>query len=210
MQRPDHWLEGRRWALHDTRLPIRSLMIIGTVLALLVLRPPELSYACSCAPSSPLEARDHADAVIAGRVAAVTEPVAVPQFMGRFPFIRFAPDPDAPIVLTVAVDTVWKGPDAPRVRVLSANPATSQCGVYVTPGASYVIYALQDGPTLRREICQRFIERAQAGDDLIQLGPGAPPSAQAHAPVAARNGWLFAGIFALVLLGILLSTEHHA
>lgn len=151
-------------------------------LGLMTLARPASGYACSCAPVAPLDARDYAEAVLSGRVTAVAEPWPLPRLGPEFPFVWLAPDPDAPIVLTVAVDTVWKGPEEAVIRVLSDNPATSQCGVHVIPGTDYVIYAMRDGETLRREICQRFVERPQAGDDLAQLGPGVALAAQPDAP----------------------------
>lgn len=161
-------------------------------LALMALVRPVPGYACSCAPVAPLDARDYADAVLSGHVTAVAEPWPLPRLGPEFPFVRLAPDPEAPIVLTVAVDTVWKGPEEAVVRVLSDNPATSQCGVSVTPGTDYVIYAMRDGETLRREICQRFVERPQAGDDLAQLGPGVVPAVQPNAPWPQYPVWLLA------------------
>lgn len=169
-------------------------------LALMALARPAPGYACSCAPVAPLDARDHADAVLSGRVTAVAEPWPLPRLGPEFPLVWLAPDPDAPIVLTVAVDRVWKGPEKAVARVLSDNPATSQCGVYVTPGMNYVIYAMRDGETLHREICQRFVERPQAGDDLAQLGPGVVLAAQPDAPWPQTPVWLLAlGLVTLTL-----------
>jgi hypothetical protein len=62
----------------------------------------------------------------------------------------------------------------------------------VTPGTAYVIYAMRDGETLRREICQRFVECPQAGDDLAQLGPGVAPAAQADVSRPQYPVWLLA------------------
>ncbi len=184
-------------------LGLRLLIVVGATLMLL-LQQPTPGYACSCATVAPREARDRADAVLAGRVTAIAEPVSLPQLINRFPFIHFAPGPNVPLIVTIAVDTVWKGPDAAQLQVLTANPATSQCEVYITVGARYIIYAQQDGTMLRREACQRIVERPQAGADIAQLGPGALPAA--HEPLQSPSGisWLFAGLLVVSLVMLLL------
>jgi hypothetical protein len=178
-----------------------GLIIVVALVALGVSRPTP-SYACTCEYVAPLDARDRADAVLAGRVVAVDEPAAWPRLSGSFPFLSFAANPGEPIVVTLAVDTVWKGAPQEQVDVISQNPATDQCGTYFIPGDPYLVYAMDAGERLRREFCQRVVQLPAAADDLALLGPGAAPPQSAPAP-ARYKAWLLAALV-VTLLGIVL------
>lgn len=178
------------------RLLISLLVLFA--LAALGLSWPTPSYACSCEYVAPLDARDRADAVLAGRVVSVAEPTAWPRLGSAFPYLYFAAEPGEPIIVTLAVDTVWKGSPPSQVEVIAQNPETDMCGTYFVPGDSYLVYAMDAGERLRREFCQGVVQLPAAADDLAQLGPGvALPQA---APAPARNEiWLLA---ALVIAGL--------
>lgn len=45
------------------------------------------------------------------------------------------------IVVTIAINTVWKGAPQGQVDVIAQNPATDMCGTYFVPGKSYLLYA---------------------------------------------------------------------
>lgn len=177
-----------------------ALVLLVAILSTLFFSTPTPSAACSCEYVAPLDARDRADAVLSGRVRSVAEPVAWPRLDSTFPFVRFAPEPDAPIVVGVEVAVVWKGQIPGGVEVLSQNPATDMCGSYFTPGDAYLFYAMREGDGLRRAFCQRLVPLAQAGDDLAQLGPGAAPVPQAQVTATGRDWWLLGGLLLSLLL----------
>lgn len=176
-------------------------LLVVFALAVLTLSQPTPSYACSCAYVAPLDARDRADAVLAGRVVSVAEPPAWPRFGDYFPYLYFAAEPGEPIVVTLAVDTVWKGVPQGQVELIAQNPATDMCGTYFIPGDAYLVYAMDAGERLRREFCQRVVQLPAAADDLAQLGPGVVPPPAALTP-ARNTSWLLA---ALVIVGLSLA-----
>lgn len=181
-----------------------ALVFVAALLAASLLLPPTSVSACTCEYVTPLDALAHADAIVAGRVVSVAEPPAWPRLGDQFPFLCFAPNPGEPIVVTLAVDTVWKGPAQAQVDIVSQNPATDMCGAYFPVGAAYVIYAMRDGEGLRREFCQRLVDMRLAGDDLAQLGPGAVPAQPAQAVAARPGAWPLPGVLILVVLVSLL------
>lgn len=184
------------------RVPVRLALLVVLFLALYVGTPAPVS-ACTCAQVAPLDALAHADAVVAGRVVAIDEPPAWPRLGPYFPYLYFAPDPGEPIVVTVAVDTVWKGPPQAQVKVISQHPAIEMCAASFNQGAAYLIYAMRDGDSLRRELCQRTLDLPQAGGDLAQLGPGVVPAQPAQVPPAGGAVWLLPGVITLGVLTML-------
>jgi hypothetical protein len=136
-------------------------------------------------------------------VVAIDGPPAWPRLGSYFPYLFFAPDPGELIVVTVAVDTVWKGQPQAQVKVISQHPATDMCAAYFSQGGAYLIYAMRDGENLRRELCQRTLDLPEAGDDLAQLGPGVAP-AQPAPPPAQTQALLLPGVVILVVVSILL------
>lgn len=180
-----------------------SVAVLVALIAALVLARPAPVSACSCAYVAPLDALAHADAVVAGRVVSVAEPPAWPRLGDQFPFLYFAPTPGEPIVVTLAVDTVWKGPPEAQITVISQHPATEQCATYFPVGGAFLIYAMRDGTSLRRELCQRVVELRLAADDLAQLGPGVAPAQPAQAPAPRPAAWLLPGVLLLGLLVVL-------
>ena len=195
-----------RWTAWASQRVHRRLYVtvLFTLLGALALARPAPVSACSCAYVAPLDALAHADAVVAGRVVLVTEPPAWPRLGDRFPFLYFAPNPGEPIVVTLAVDTVWKGPPQAQLTVISQHPVTDQCATYFPPGGEFLIYAMRDGDNLRRAFCQRVVDLRLAADDLAQLGPGVAPAQPAQAPAARPAAWLLPSVLLLTLLVLLL------
>lgn len=185
-------------------------MLVVLLVAVVLARPVPAS-ACSCEYVAPLDALARADAVVAGRVVSVAEPPAWPRLGDQFPFVYFAPTPGEPLakparsafVVTLAVDTVWKGPPQAQVTVISQHPATEQCATYFPVGGAFLIYAMRDGDSLRRAFCQRVVDLRLAADDLAQLGPGVAPAQPAPAPGARPVVWLIPGLLLLGLLVVL-------
>lgn len=177
-------------------------VLIALITAFVLIRPAPAS-ACTCEYVAPLDALTRADAVVAGRVVSVAEPPAWPHLGDRFPFVYFAPTPGEPILVTLAVDTVWKGPPQVQVTVISQHPATEQCATYFPVGGAFLIYAMRDGDSLRRAFCQRVVDLRLAADDLAQLGPGVAPAQPAPAPAARPVPWLLPGLLLLGLLVVL-------
>jgi hypothetical protein len=141
--------------------------------------------------------------VVAGRVVSVAEPPAWPRLGDRFPFVYFAPTAGEPIVVTLAVDTVWKGPPQAQITVISQHPATDMCAAHFPPGGAFLIYAMRDGDSLRRAFCQRVVDLRLAADDLAQLGPGVAPAHPAQAPAARPVVWLLPSLLLIGLLVLL-------
>jgi len=173
----------------------RFLIGLLVVLALVVIgvSQPATSYACTCEYVEPLDARGRADAVLAGRVVSVAEPPAWPRFSSSFPFLSFAAEPGEPIMVTLAVDRVWKGVPQGQVEVIAQNPESDMCGTYFVPSDAYLVYAMDAGERLRREFCQRVVQLPAAADDLAQLGPRVVPPPAAPAP-ARNTSWGMATI----------------
>jgi hypothetical protein len=177
-------------------------MLVALITAVVLIRPAPAS-ACTCEYVAPLDAFARADAVVAGRVVSVAEPPAWPRLGDQFPFLSFAPTPGEPIVVTLAVDTVWKGPPQAQVTVISQHPATDMCATHFPPGGAFLIYAMRDGEGLRREFCQRVVDLRLAADDLAQLGQGVAPAQPAQAPAPRPVVWLLPGLLLLGLLVVL-------
>lgn len=198
-------MSARQTAWSDQRAHWRVSVpvLIALITAFVLIRPAPVA-ACTCEYVAPLDALAHADAVVAGRVVSVAEPPAWPRLGDQFPFLYFAPTPGEPIVVTLAVDTVWKGPPEAQITVISQHPATEQCATHFPIGSGFLIYAMRDGDSLRREFCQRVVDLRLAADDLVQLGPGLAPAPPAHVPDPRPVPWLLPGVFVLTLLAVLL------
>lgn len=197
-------MSARRTAWTSRHLPWRlSPATLVVLLVALVLARPAPASACTCEYVAPLDALARADAVVAGQVVSVAEPPAWPRLGDQFPFLYFAPTPGEPIVVTLAVDTVWKGPPQAQITVISQHPATEQCATYFPIGSGFLIYAMRDGDSLRRAFCQRVVDLRLAADDLAQLGPGVAPAQPAHVPAARPMAWLLPGLLLLGLLVVL-------
>lgn len=190
------------WSDQHGRWRVSVPVLVALITAFVLIRPAPAS-ACTCAYVAPLDALARADAVVAGRVVSVAEPPAWPRLGDQFPFLYFTPTPGEPIVVTLAVDTVWKGPPQAQIIVISQHPATDMCAAHFLPGDAFLIYAIRDGESLRREFCQRVVDLRLAADDLAQLGPGVAPAQPAHVPAARPVAWLLPGLLLLGLLVLL-------
>lgn len=197
-------MSARRTAWSDQRAHwhVSVPVLIALITAFVLIRPAPAS-ACTCEYVAPLDALARADAVVAGRVVSVAEPPAWPRLGDQFPFLYFTPTPGEPIVVTLAVDTVWKGPPEAHITVISQHPATEQCATYFPIGSRFLIYAMRNGESLRREFCQRVVDLRLAADDLAQLGPGVAPAQPGHVPDARPVPWLLPGLLLLGLLVVL-------
>ena len=183
------------------------MLALSVSLLLATFGKPTPAYACSCAVEPLPAVIGRADAAILGTITEVERPPSWPRFSPSFPFVTLAPDPGAPEVWTVAVDRVWKGQVGATVQVRSDTPATSMCAPYVSSGTSYLIYAMQDGEGLQRQICQRLVEQAQAADDLAQLGPGALPLPGAAAADVRGSPWPFIAVALLLLAALFILAQ---
>ena len=76
---------------------------------------------------------------------------------------------------TFRVHTVWKGPEASRVRV-STGGGDGDCGYHFIAGIEYLVFAHRGASdSLQTSICSRTKQASgEAVDDLKALGPGAP------------------------------------
>ncbi len=123
------------------------------------------AYACSCMqPLSPDEELPNYDAVFSGKVTGIEE--------------RISNDPvfsSADLVLvTLDVDTVWKGEKKDTMTVKTAQSSAS-CGFYFEENREYIVYASQyDDEYLEVSLCSRTGLLSDAIEDLQELGPGIP------------------------------------
>lgn len=190
------------WSDQHGRWRVSVPVLVALIMAFVLIRPAPAS-ACTCEYVAPLDALTRADAVVAGRVVSVAEPPAWPHLGDRFPFVYFAPTPGEPILVTLAVDTVWKGLPEAQITVISQHPATDMCAAHFPIGSKFLIYAMRDGDSLRRAFCQRVVDLRLAADDLAQLGPGVAPAQPAQAPAPRPVVWLLPGLLLIGLLVVL-------
>jgi hypothetical protein len=131
------------------------VVMIGLSMGLLGLQG--LALACTCAqPASVQEGLKQADAVFLGLVE------------------RFELKGSGRLA-TFRVHTVWKGPEASRVRV-STGGGDGDCGYHFIVGVKYLVFARHGHwNTLQTNICTRTKQASgEAVDDLKALGPGTP------------------------------------
>lgn len=141
-------------------------------------------HACSCLqPLHPEEALRQADAVFAGEVLDFrkADPGEREIYSDRYE-------------AAFRVTAVWKGPDADRIKVLTADPSQEMCGYRFEPGVRYLVYAYERPGELVTGLCTRTAVLDTADYDLAELGEGTPP------PSARRNAWLMRGgtVFAIL------------
>ena len=139
---------------------IRWTLMLSVVIGIGITLWPRPCYACSCIPQRPVqEALQDAAAVFSGRVVAVN----VDGMAGGFK-------------VTVAVSTVWKGPQYQQIT-LSTNGGSASCGYEFTVGREYLIFAHDDGvEQFATSSCSNTKMLTAAAEDLAALGPGAAPT----------------------------------
>jgi hypothetical protein len=74
----------------------------------------------------------------------------------------------------VAVGEIWKGAVGRNVPVL-VSAASSDCGVDLAVGESYLVYAYERARVLSVDACARVTPLSDASVDQQQLGPGRRP-----------------------------------
>ena len=135
----------------------RLVFVVGIVLTAGLLALHSVALACTCAqPASVQEGLSQSDAVFLGLVE------------------RFELKGSGRLA-TFRVHTVWKGPEASRVRV-STGGGDGDCGYHFIVGVKYLVFARQGAwNTLQTNICTRTKQASgEAVDDLKALGPGTP------------------------------------
>ena len=115
------------------------------------------AFACSCAPPPPPgEARDQADAVLAGTVLEITTETQPGLPVGRR-------------TVRLQIEKIWKGQDCGELT-LTTGLGDADCGYGFEVGKSYLIYAFQENGGLATNICTRTAKVDQAAEDLAVLG----------------------------------------
>ena len=135
----------------------RTVLVLAIPVIAGILGLPHGALACTCAqPASVQEGLKQADAVFLGLVE------------------RFELKGSGRLA-TFRVHTVWKGPEASRVRV-STGGGDGDCGYHFIVGVKYLVFARQDAwNTLQTNICTLTKQASgEAVDDLKALGPGTP------------------------------------
>ena len=123
------------------------------------------AYACSCMqPLSPDEELPNYDAVFSGKVTGMEETISNDQVFSSADSI----------LVTLDVDTVWKGEKKDTMTVKTAQSSAS-CGFYFEEEREYIVYASQyDDEYLEVSLCSRTGLLSDAIEDLQELGPGIP------------------------------------
>jgi hypothetical protein len=122
------------------------------------------AHGCSCAePPPPKEALQLANAVFVGRVIET-----------RAATIDFGGEDVRGVVVTVAVDRLWKGPHKRTIKIVTGR-GHGDCGFNFRTGQDYLVYAYDywNGADheLRTDICTRTHElRDREEAEIIQLG----------------------------------------
>jgi hypothetical protein len=158
---------------------------VRTALLLMALLLARAAWPCSCnAPPPPAKALARAGAVFSGTVVKAER---VSNDGKRSDFDAAAlkrieeeirqqkPIPDDRFEVTFAVESAWKGVDAPTVVLTSALPICCICLIAFEKGQQWLIYADRgsDGSGLSTGHCSRSTDLKQAQADLKALGkPG--------------------------------------
>ena len=117
-------------------------------------------------PLSPDEELPNYDAVFSGKVTDIEE---------TNPDDQMFSSADS-ILVTLDVDTVWKGDKQETITVKTAQSSAS-CGFYFENNQEYIVYAAQyngeeEGDQLEVSLCSRTNLLSNATEDLQELGPG--------------------------------------
>jgi hypothetical protein len=161
---------------HNTELvpmssrPLAALAsIVLAVLGFVFLLPPDCAYACSCAmpPGSQKERAEQAlsdsDAVFSGEV------VEIDKSPPPDKEVRFNPDYGKPVIVTLRVSDVWKGPEQETLEV-NTRIFGAGCGYPFKEGQEYLVYAPEGKRGLTVGLCSETKELSKAGADLALLG----------------------------------------
>ncbi len=147
----------------------RLLSALGLALSFLVLSPTQ-AFACSCVLSTTEEHVDRADVVVRGTIEDST--------------------PTDPVTYTVSVAETYEGDATGTLEVLSTASGAS-CGLEnVRLGASYVVFAEDDGGRLWASLCGGTAPATPAllAEVEAATGPGAATPAPSGVPTAAPAG----------------------
>ena len=143
--------------------PGRPLILLVLLFGFWLSLPPKWSCACSCAePGPPLEEREKAAVVFRGEVVSVRE----------FPILFGTWGSRDPTTIKFKVQTAWKGVAYPTRYVTTARSGSS-CGYPFVAGTEYVVYSRLGWQV---SLCSRTRPLAEAAQDMVDLGPGTPPS----------------------------------
>jgi hypothetical protein len=166
----------------------RSLLVVVTLFAALLVLPTSKAWACSCAGLSVPEAVSRADTVVtAGVVSAHGESKWSPEGAARY---------------ELAVRSVYKG-TATTTTWVADDPGS--CGLVLQPGREYVVFIDHRDGELVSSDCAGNTQAASGTVAQVEQQTG-PPTA---APVGATGGpgentWLwpvFGGMALALLLG---------
>ncbi len=159
----------------------------------LVLFAPSIANACSCIPPEPpLEAKERAAAVFAGRVESIEQSDWLMQGGAD------------PVIVRMTVSDVWKGPENQNVTIRTARDSAA-CGYSFEEGKAYLVYAHESDNGLATGICERTALLSDAEEDVKELGEAIEP-ASSEEPISARGKeeYLAVSILVLVIAGAFL------
>ncbi|MBX5445564.1 hypothetical protein [Sphaerobacter sp.] len=150
-----------------------GLLVVAVAVAVVAMLPMR-ALACSCIAMTTEERLERADVVFVGRVERVERPIGKVFGSAR---------------VTLAAETVWKGPLQTHFDVEGGN-GVGDCTVAFEVGERYVVFATGDpGNVLYTSVCDGT-RRLTGAADLAALGPGTPVAPDARViPVNPTAPW---------------------
>jgi hypothetical protein len=152
--------------------PVKGLLAMALVFAVLALAPVCPAYACSCIPPAPpLDSLAEAAAVFQGEVVEVGALEAEGGVVNTADMVQ----------VTFKVNQVWKG-DIAETTTLTTAGSSASCGVEFQSGQTYVVYAHMLEGQLNASLCSRTAPVDLAAEDLEALGEGTVPGPSVSQP----------------------------
>lgn len=185
--------------LASLRLTRDMKAILATAFAIgLASMPVEQVTACSCAPFTPEEAADAADAVFAGTVVRAS-PVGMDAGpLGAVAATTGVPSPLGGTIFTFAVDGVAKGPVGTQADVLAGGDGGT-CGMSFGLNERWLVFTTWDGAIHRTGLCSGNLLLEAGAEPPLALTPPEGGETEADASVIPMPMVALFGVIALVL-----------
>lgn len=156
----------------------RSLLVVVTLFAALLVLPTSKAWACSCAQLTAEGAVAKADVAFRGTLTGVEDAPSGPVVSSK-----------DPVNYTFTVGTVYKGSAKP-VAVVQSPRSGASCGLEgMEPGREYVVFGESKGAGTLAELCGGTAAATPAfvADVEAAAGPGHEPVALPAAPDPAKD-----------------------
>lgn len=141
---------------------MKKILLLGTSLFLL---GANAAMACKCAPTTPQQSLERANAVFSGKVIDVDK----------------SSNPSEANRITFEVSKVWKGTNKQKL-VITTSSSSASCGYSFQEGKEYLVYASTQDNKLQTGSCSGTKSLADARADLAALGRGETPTVASSNP----------------------------